>query len=717
MKENKVSTKEKNIRAILHFRPLFFFFLLLLAGVIFVRRAFVGEVLYIILTISIFIIVLLYSIHRRNAFIFVFCAFAFALGGGLYCLSLLSYNSQPNFNSTVSVVGRVKDDISYYENKVCLTLDNVKIDGENVSNVYLSISGDADELKVGDTLVFETKPVKEPLFNFGSFRNNYVRDNVVYYASVNIGNVKIFEGKLKFDEQIRKTIKNTLFSSMSEENAYVAYAVLTGEKSGIESDIYNNYKQSGMLHILTVSGLHVGVFASCIAFLLKKIKAKRWLNFLITAVILFFYCYICGFAPSVIRATVMSLVLILSVLSGKEYDFLSSIGFAGIILLFINPLYAFDAGFLMSFFCVIFIALLHKPFTRFLNKFLPNRISQLLAITLCTMVGTLPFLASFYGNFNFLSLFANFFAVPFFSIVFILFLAFVLISTILPFMNFLLVVVDGAFYVLNIIAGFYSNNILSIPLSPLYEPISFLIFLLSLCLSDFVMLKSKIRIVATCVLSCVLIACCALSFVPNLSKETEIYYLNSYSTSVFIKSKSGKSMLIDLENKMSNSKFFDFMRYKNVDYHLSFKKPNEKYTEFLKSREVKSSLYFDTTQKSTDSSAIRKGNANKIYSYGDFEYCFYENEGNYLGIEVKFDNISIFFAKSENLSYNDIVKLKFSIEKVDLLFANSNLQFLDAIKCDKSFAVFANKNTNYYYSGFGDMKITKNEIISVRSIG
>jgi len=717
MKENIVATKDKNIRPILHFRPLFFFFLLLLAGVIFVRRAFVGDILYIILTISIFVISLLFAIHKRSALVFLFCAFAFVLGGGIYCLSIISYNNQPNFATIVSVVGRVKDDIAYYDNKTCVTLDNVKIDGKGVSNIYLSISGDVDDLKTGDVLVFETKPIKEPLFNLGSFRNNYVREGVVYSASVNISKVKIVEGNLKFDESIRKAIKDTLFSAMSEENAYVAYAVLTGEKSGIESDIYNNYKQSGMLHILTVSGLHVGVFASCIAFVLKKIKAKRWLNFLITAVILIFYCFVCGFAPSVVRATVMSLVLVLSVLSGKEYDFLSSIGLAGIVLLFINPLYAFDAGFLMSFFCVIFIALLHKPFTRLLSKFLPNKISQLLAMTLCTMIGTLPFLASFYGNFNFLSIFANFFAVPFFSFVFIVFLAVTIISLILPFMNFLLVLIDGGFYVLNFIAGFYSNNFLSIPLSPLYEPISFVIFLLSLCISDFVMLKGKVKVIITSALICVLCVCSVLSLVPHKNRESEVYYLNSYSTSIYLKSKSGDSMLIDLENKMSKSNFFDFVRYKDIGCHLSFSAPNEKYEDFLKSRGAKSSLYFEETQEDFGKGITREGKTNKKYSYNSFEYCFYENEGNYLGVEVNFDNLSIFFAKSDNLSYNDIVKLKTSIEKVDLLFVNTNLQYLSAIKCEKSFAVFENKKTNYSYSGFGDMKITKNEIITVRSIG
>jgi len=243
------------------------------------------------------------------------------LGGGIYCLSIISYNNQPNFATIVSVVGRVKDDIAYYDNKTCVTLDNVKIDGKGVSNIYLSISGDVDDLKTGDVLVFETKPIKEPLFNLGSFRNNYVREGVVYSASVNISKVKIVEGNLKFDESIRKAIKDTLFSAMSEENAYVAYAVLTGEKSGIESDIYNNYKQSGMLHILTVSGLHVGVFASCIAFVLKKIKAKRWLNFLITAVILIFYCFVCGFAPSVSEQLLCLLCLCCRFCLGKNMIF------------------------------------------------------------------------------------------------------------------------------------------------------------------------------------------------------------------------------------------------------------------------------------------------------------------------------------------------------------------------------------------------------------
>lgn len=720
MKEKDVLTKEEKPKAILHFRPLFFFFLLLLAGVIFVRRAFVGDVLYIILTATIFLFVLLYSIHRRSAFVFVFCAFAFALGGGIYCLSTISYNNEPNFDTSVSIVGRIKDDISFYgDNNVSLTLEDVKIDGKTSSNIRLTIYGSEKDLQAGCTLAFEGTPTKEPLFSLGSFRNNYTRKNVVYYCSANYEDLTILEGQLKFDEKIRKSIKDTLLSSMSEENAYIAYAVLTGEKSGIEDEIYHNYKASGIVHILTVSGLHIGVFSFCIAFILKKLKAKGWLNLIITATILLFYCYVCGFSPSVVRASIMSLVLIFSWVSGKQYDTLSSISLAGIILLFINPLYGFDVGFLMSFFCVIFIALVQRPFSKLFEMFLPRKVSQLLAVSVSTMIGTLPFLASFYSNFNFLALFANFVAVPFFSVVFVLLLAFTLVSTILPFMNFLLVIVDGGFYVLNFIAKFYSNNILSIPLTPLYEPISLGIFFLCLLISDFVMLKIKVKAICAGVMACLITIFAVLSLVPHTSREEEIYFLNSFSSSpiVYLKSEEGKSLLIDFEGNLKTSTFLDFVRYKNIDCHLSFKKPSQGYEEFLKGRGTKLSLCFEPSAKIEANSFVRKGKTNTTYNCEGFKFSLCENEGNILGVKVNFDNINIFFAKSENLSYNDIIKLKTTMERVDLLLLEDNLQYLQAIECEKSIAVVANKKTDYFYSGFGDLKITKGETITVRSIG
>ena len=70
MEEKKDFTKEKNRKAIFHFRPMFVIFLLLLVGVIFARKIYFGDITYIILTVIIFLLVLFYSLHKKNAMFF-----------------------------------------------------------------------------------------------------------------------------------------------------------------------------------------------------------------------------------------------------------------------------------------------------------------------------------------------------------------------------------------------------------------------------------------------------------------------------------------------------------------------------------------------------------------------------------------------------------------------------------------------------------------------
>lgn len=719
MEEKKDFTKEKNRKAIFHFRPMFVIFLLLLVGVIFARKIYFGDITYIILTVIIFLLVLFYSLHKKNAMFFAVCTLVFACGNGLYCLSILPFNNQPNYDKSVSIVGRIKDDIAYSGTMVTVTIENVKVDGEPTSNMSLKIYN-CENLTAGNSIAFEGVPVKEPLFNLNYFRNSYVRDGVVYSCSLDFDEATFVEGGLKFDESVRKTIKDTLLSSMSEENAYIAYAVLTGEKSGIDGEIYNNYNASGMLHILTVSGLHIGIFAGMVSFLLKLCKAKRWLNFLLTAIILFLYCYICGFAPSVVRASVMYLVFLLSFLSGKQYDSLSSIGLAGIILILVNPLFVFDVGFLMSFFSVMFIAILFKPLSRLLCKIFPKVISQTMAITLCTMIGTLPFISSFYSNFNFLAIFANLFTVPFFSVCFVLLFAFLIITLILPFMNFLLVVSDWSFYALNFIASFYSDNVLSVPLTPLYEGVSLSGFLICLLISDFVMLSSRAKMVCLSVLGTIFISFVAVSFVPNRNSESEIYYLNSYSSYspiLYLKSRSGDSMLIDFEENFGTKRFLDFVRYSDINFYISHDRPSEKFTEFLKGREAKASYYFEEETENSADKQVIKAETNQTYDFGPFKFCFYQKGAKYLGTRVEFDDTSIFFAKSENLEYNELVYLLANVPKVKFLFLNNRLEYLEGVKHEQSISIMYSKNTKYSYATYGDMKIIDSGIIKVRGIG
>ncbi|MBQ8430806.1 MAG: ComEC/Rec2 family competence protein, partial [Clostridia bacterium] len=136
---------------------------------------------------------------------------------------------------------------------------------------------------------------------------------------------------------------------------------------------------------------------------------------------LLFYCYICGWSFSVVRATIMAIVLLGSSLCYREYDSLNSISLAGLIILAISPSALFDVSFLLSFMCVLGISMFNKSFNKFLVKIhCNNRVCNALAISIITNVSIFMVSACYFKEINIIGIFANVFILPLFSLAFVL---------------------------------------------------------------------------------------------------------------------------------------------------------------------------------------------------------------------------------------------------------------------------------------------------------
>ena len=183
---------------------------------------------------------------------------------------------------------------------------------------------------------------------------------------------------------------------------------------------YSIYKLSGVAHLLAVSGLHVGIISKLLRKLLKFNKKKRWWKFFVVAAVLLFYMYICDYSVSIMRASIMSMIMLISLILGKEYDSFNSISVAGIIIFIINPLAVFDAAFLLSFSCIIAITMLHMPINNFLLKIrIPEKLSNAMAMSLSTTVGIIIIMAYYFKTLNIISLVANIILIPIFSCAFL----------------------------------------------------------------------------------------------------------------------------------------------------------------------------------------------------------------------------------------------------------------------------------------------------------
>jgi competence protein ComEC len=130
---------------------------------------------------------------------------------------------------------------------------------------------------------------------------------------------------------------------------YLLIGMLLGEKSFIPPYLKEIFTEAGIMHILAVSGLHVGIIAMALLILLGMLKLPKKLKMLTLILILIMYASITGFRPSVLRATIMFILLIGGKLINRGRNLNISLFFAAFLILLSNPLILYDAGFLLSF--------------------------------------------------------------------------------------------------------------------------------------------------------------------------------------------------------------------------------------------------------------------------------------------------------------------------------------------------------------------------------
>lgn len=520
------------MKKFLNFRYPFYCFLALLFGAVVAKGLYAGVVETIIIVGVALLFVAIMSVCYRKFLPLLMIIVFFFVGNGTFFLGMTSFDNK-EYEGEVAVVGRVTDTLfTSEENYSNVLLEDVSIDGEKAKNVRLFVYGNGD-VEVGDILAFSSTVEAVKPFNLGVFNLTSYRNKIGYSSSANFSDIVITEGNMKIDEAFRSSVKEALLGNMSERNAYIAYAVLFGDQSGIDDEVDEVYRNSGIVHVLTVSGLHIAFIVGALMLLLKLFKDNKFLSLAIISIVLLFYCYLCGFTPSVVRATIMAIVLLLSRICNRPYDGLNSLAIAGFVIVCFSPLSTVDVGFLMSFFCVMFILLLAKPFTKLLSFVMPRKVASVMAVSISAQIGILPFTASFFSSFNFLSVFANFLVIPIFSIIFPILFVLAFLLSFMPFLGPVLIVFDYAFDLVFIIASFFSSTTLQVPLKPFSLSISTLIVIFFFTLSSFFVVKGIGRLLVCSCVAFMLVLSLIIPYLPT-NNFTSVSFVESYSGEMIV---------------------------------------------------------------------------------------------------------------------------------------------------------------------------------------
>ena len=172
----------------------------------------------------------------------------------------------------------------------------------------------------------------------------------------------------------------------------------------------------------------------------------------------------------------MAIVVMIAPLLFSEYDLLSSICFAGAVILIIEPIALFHVSALLSFGCVFGIAMLYPLFKKFFiaTRF-SNGISDAFSISLATLISTLPIMAKYFGCIQPISLISNIIILPIFSVLFTITFAVAILSLVLPFISYALIFINPLFEWLNWAIIYIANHSMSL-LTPKVDFITILLF-------------------------------------------------------------------------------------------------------------------------------------------------------------------------------------------------------------------------------------------------
>ncbi|WP_373059684.1 ComEC/Rec2 family competence protein [Zunongwangia sp. H14] len=298
--------------------------------------------------------------------------------------------------------------------------------------LLLNIQKDsATRWKIGQHLIVPNRlssfeqPLNPYLFNYGNYMEQLGVSRQLNLSAEEILPLKTQERGLKsFAAGLReKCIQNLQQHSFSPEELAVIQALILGNRRDISAETYKSYAASGAVHILAVSGLHVGILLLILNWLLRPLerlpKNGKFLKLLFVLTALWSYAFVAGLSPSVIRAVSMFSFLAVGMHINRRTSTMNTLFMSLLVLLLINPFYLLQAGFQLSYLAVFAIIaiqpklyILIKADNRLIDYFW-----KILSVSIAAQIGVLPLSLYYFHQFPGLFFITNLVILPFLGII------------------------------------------------------------------------------------------------------------------------------------------------------------------------------------------------------------------------------------------------------------------------------------------------------------
>ncbi|MDR0814883.1 MAG: ComEC family competence protein [Bacteroidales bacterium] len=374
---------------------------------------------------------------RRREWLFGLVSDLFLLTSGAATVAVHSYTPQTQTEQVI-FTAVIEEPPLERENSIKMTAvvnsclrDSSWQKGSEKVILYIRKDSLSLALRQGDKLMMDA--VLKPITNAG---NPYELDYAAYLSRRHISRSAFVEGGkwtllqhyaqnplVNVSNRIRYFLLGIYEESgLTGNEMAVASALTLGYRASMDNDLLSAYSASGAMHILSVSGLHVGVYFLILNFLFGKItflqRHKIWWV-LIMLGCLWLYALITGMSPSVLRATLMFSIIVAGMGLRRRAYIYNSMAASAFLLLLVNPANIFDVSFQLSYMALLAIVFFYPKFYNLLNfkNSLADNIWQLTCTSIAAQLGTAPISLYYFHQFPNYFLLTNFIAIPLSSLV------------------------------------------------------------------------------------------------------------------------------------------------------------------------------------------------------------------------------------------------------------------------------------------------------------
>jgi competence protein ComEC len=292
--------------------------------------------------------------------------------------------------------------------------------------LYLYKDQKSAQIKYGDVLVCNapitaTAAPKNPFeFNYKKYLAFHQIYHQAYIGSTNWLFIGTNQGNpiLKFSYEIRNYLLALIAKHHIEGDEYaIGAALILGYEDDLSNEVIGSFAATGALHVLSVSGLHVGIVFLVLNFILQYLgesKTAKITRFLIALSGLWLYALITGLSPSVWRAAAMFSLITIGKFYQRDLNTFNIVGCSAFILLCINPFMITEVGFQLSYLAVIGIIILHKRIYDYLtikNKIL-DQIWSITCVSIAAQLVTFPLGLLYFHQFPNYFLISNLVVIP-----------------------------------------------------------------------------------------------------------------------------------------------------------------------------------------------------------------------------------------------------------------------------------------------------------------